>query len=793
YKIAKSGQTTEESFTNGTINNYITNITYGGSSAIGCTNSIVQVTKNNGAWNTNQYGTPLDNTEQTSSLTTYFTNTGTYTPVNNCSRIFITNTRSLGTIAPSNAAICGSHSQTFTYNGSLNNGDALIWTLYDENKNVKNTKTETYSGNASQKQYTTPTPLVDGDYTLVLQVKDICCGLSIPITAQLTVGTPKITSTSLSGQTICIGETTSLQVTTSGTNGTMSYSWNDAATGDNRTNLSPSATTTYTVTVAATLNSCTVTSTASATITVNKPNFTGLENGDFVWRGVNADWNTESNWYKYSNSNYIVATAEPTTNDNVYIGASTCIGTELPTASDEANVNNLTIESGKTLTLGNNTLNIAGNFNNAGTFDATSGTVKFVGNNNQNISNELVLDNVTFDKTPQTTITAANGITVNGTATFTKGIVNGNVTFTAAASVNGGNINSYINGSATKIGGGNQFLFPVGSNDVYGGVKGDFLGSRTVGYRFSTSEDGFTTDDMPVWWNPSAMCQEEGVASFSNISNKELWNIPDAMENVTIYWEGGSSRLNSDEPDNEWNNDYISFAFWSGSCWKNLQATSYGDQDRGYMEVSSIPAATRASRSLTMGSTSPGTLLPIELVSFTAECNESAAIISWTTATEKNNDHFVLERSADAENFSEIAVVAGAGNSIETLNYSFTDYNMLGGDNYYRLAQVDYDGKRNYSEIISAKCSDIAAESPIVTTYPNPFRDEITISLQNFNNQDAVIDIFDMLGRLVRTEKISSTLNDTQTTLQLGELKNSTYSIRVSTATFVINKTVVKQ
>ena len=65
--------------------------------------------------------------------------------------------------------------------------------------------------------------------------------------------------------------------------------------------------------------------------------------------------------------------------------------------------------------------------------------------------------------------------------------------------------------------------------------------------------------------------------------------------------------------------------------------------------------------------------LPIELLSFSVTCNGKFAELSWTTATERNNDHFSIERSDDAINFTEIARVAGKGNSIVLQNYEYND------------------------------------------------------------------------------------------------------------------------
>ena len=194
------------------------------------------------------------------------------------------------------------------------------------------------------------------------------------------------------------------------------------------------------------------------------------------------------------------------------------------------------------------------------------------------------------------------------------------------------------------------------------------------------------------------------------------------------------------------------------------------------------------------GSKDPSVVLPIELTSFTATCDGRSSLVEWSTATEKNNDYFSLEHSDDAINFTEIARVAGAGNSIESLDYSYTDYGIHGGDNYYRLVQVDYDGTRTVSEVIVANCIEPESDGePEVLAYPNPFNGELTLVLDNFSNRAATIEVYDMLGKLIYTNKIAAPQNSYETILNLSNLPPAAYTVRVSTNDFVINKNVVKQ
>lgn len=95
------------------------------------------------------------------------------------------------------------------------------------------------------------------------------------------------------------------------------------------------------------------------------------------------------------------------------------------------------------------------------------------------------------------------------------------------------------------------------------------------------------------------------------------------------------------------------------------------------------------------------TPLPVELTSFYAFCLQNSINITWRTASEKNNDYFLLERSINGFDFQRIAIVQGAGNTQLEQEYLFSDYDFLPGTSYYRLTQVDFDGKSETFDIIS--------------------------------------------------------------------------------------------
>ena len=411
-------------------------------------------------------------------------------------------------------------------------------------------------------------------------------------------------------------------------------------------------------------------------------------------------------------------------------------------------------------------------------------------------STKTTITGITMNKSSNN-LTLSGMLTVNGTAKFVKGNIIGNVTFTASATSENASINSYVDGTVTKKANASAFTFPTGSNGVLGALNVTTLGADTD-LRFNHDPDGFSASQMPVWWNQNNMCgPNEGNAKFDHVTNMYFWNLgssspmEDAVFTVTadddIHFNVAT--VEHEEPD-------IAMAIYDG-CWKNLGGTaSTNATSYTYISISDVYLpATRAGgdKIVTFGSIDHNTLLPIELVAFSAECKGSYAKISWTTATERNNDYFVLERSSDAINFDEVARLAGAGNSINPVDYTYNDYSVRGGDSYYRLVQVDYDGTRTVSEMIAVNCTIDAEGAPDVVAYPNPFGCDLTLRFENFGNMPASVEVYDMLGRLVMTTEVQCTQNEHEVVLHLESLSDATYNVRVSTAEFVINRKVVKE
>ena len=533
-------------------------------------------------------------------------------------------------------------------------------------------------------------------------------------------------------------------------------------------------------------------------ITIITPDVPNVSSYDYIWKGTSTDWNTASNWYVYNNG-YSIATEMPTEEHNIYIGPSQCVKTNWPSQTDEANAHDITIASGANLTVpAGKTLNITGNLDNIGTLVA-NGNVVFSGTesgDDQVISNDITLANVSFNNRGGD-IVPRGSMTITGDATFINGNVEGDVTFGENSSVeNAENMTfySFVDGTVIKEGNANGFTFPTGQTNVLGKIKVSSNASN-VSVRYFHNSEGFDESEYPRWWNPNNNC-DGNDPRFDHVSNLEYWNVAStAPLNATLTVSAKSGDAHFNEHTVTYDAADIYGAFWNGSCWENVGggSQSVSDELHGTISVDVTLPATRSTygKILSLGSIDHNTILPIELMSFTAACNGRYVNLEWTTATERNNDYFIIERSDDAINFTEIARVAGAGNSIEQLDYNYTDYSATSGDNYYRLVQVDYDGTRTASEIVVANCSEAEGE-PDVQVFPNPFHNDLTIHMENFGGTTVSIEVYDMLGRIVLQKTIGVDGSSEETMLQLDNLSNGTYNVRISTKELVINKQVVK-
>lgn len=141
--------------------------------------------------------------------------------------------------------------------------------------------------------------------------------------------------------------------------------------------------------------------------------------------------------------------------------------------------------------------------------------------------------------------------------------------------------------------------------------------------------------------------------------------------------------------------------------------------------------------------------LPIELLSFTGVNYNGKNDLSWITASEVNNDYFMLERSVDGISFDEFKKITGSGNTSVKSNYQCTDDEPF-DLTYYRLKNVDYDGTYYHSKIIALKNNSVKNGGELIV-YPTPSSGEkICIKLKGFHSEQKVLlNIVDVFGQTV--------------------------------------------
>lgn len=149
-------------------------------------------------------------------------------------------------------------------------------------------------------------------------------------------------------------------------------------------------------------------------------------------------------------------------------------------------------------------------------------------------------------------------------------------------------------------------------------------------------------------------------------------------------------------------------------------------------------------------------VVPVTLVSFDAARENNDVKLSWQTAQELNSDHFVVERSYDGTNFTNIATVDAAGNSSTILQYSYTDVNAnsFGGRVYYRLKMLDTDGTSAYSPIKLLNFAAIA-KSFVHKVAPTLLTAAEQVNIEMASDRDQLIhmQLVDAVGRILKIQK----------------------------------------
>ncbi len=462
--------------------------------------------------------------------------------------------------------------------------------------------------------------------------------------------------------------------------------------------------------------------------------------------------------------------------------------------------NNLTINSGTVTLTGSIIVN--GNLAGSGTLIPGSYNVTVYGNTTINsittgtgtttISgtspgiNAQTFYNLTISNT---TATLSGNITVNHILTLTSGKINlGAYKLTIA---NGGSISGY---SST------DYIFTNGSGTLEMTVT-------TAGATFYIG-DGYN----PITITPSGTATFDIAVSNGITENDGSTQVPDYSVNRTwtISCPGTSTSVTVTP---QWNNSTdlcagghydLKHAF---VAYRDITHTNIWTPSTSYYDISLEPDPTQYTVSsgpglisITMGDQynigvglGSASALPVTFLDFNAILNtDNTVLLNWETASEINNDYFGIERSTDGAFWQTIGQIPGHGNSQVTESYSFSDNlpGVIPSDViYYRLKQVDFNQKFEYSEI---RAVNIETNSLSLEMYPNPAGNALNLNWTNQDNSPVILKLINTTGSTIYTQNVSGKgLKNNQ--IDLSNFASGTYFLQIVSDKDVISKMVYKE
>ncbi len=330
-----------------------------------------------------------------------------------------------------------------------------------------------------------------------------------------------------------------------------------------------------------------------------------------------------------------------------------------------------------------------------------------------------------------------------------------------AAVVNASNA-GFVHGPVKKFGN-TDFTFPIGKNNTYRPASLSSI-SGAAGSAFTA--EYFNEAMLP----PLSLAHEPAL---HHVSDCEHWQIdrsgagtPNAF--VNLSWEDPVScgvTLLAD----------LRVAYWDdvAGLWMNRgNSATTGTPASGTVTSGTLQTSfTSAANYWTLASVSSENPLPIELLSFTAVPKNSKVDLRWSTASEQNNDHFTVERSADAMNFQALLQVPGAGNSQQIVNYADEDRQPLSGLSYYRLRQTDLDGTSEVSDAVPVFFSSSKGQ-PLQVLYGNN-----GLFVMHDFAPGSTLEVMDLTGRVVSSTGITG---QGLMKLPLDRMAHGVYLIRLS-------------
>lgn len=288
----------------------------------------------------------------------------------------------------------------------------------------------------------------------------------------------------------------------------------------------------------------------------------------------------------------------------------------------------------------------------------------------------------------------------------------------------GGGAGDSNNNTGTSGGDGGGIVFIL--------AKGDVGGSGTI----------TANGDTPPNTSSCSTCYGDAAGGGGGGGSVFIHSLAGTIRNITITANGGNGGTQNiitstgecESPGGGGGGGYIATTSTSGVT-RSVAGGNNGSTDSPPMVNFTPNGATKGAAGLTatlLTTFNPYSAtnnpLPVTLVSFIINTKNSNALAEWETASEKNNDYFLLERSEDGENFEVIGRIMGSGTTSAPHKYQYEDNMPLSGTSYYRLKQVDYDGKTETFKTIPFEFNRTVSELRILECSPNPFTTSIRLT-----------------------------------------------------------------
>ncbi len=453
---------------------------------------------------------------------------------------------------------------------------------------------------------------------------------------------------------------------------------------------------------------------------------------------------------------------------------------------------NVIIASSGTFLGGNGTHYVGGNWTNNGTFTANTSTLIFDGASAQIIegSSTTTYNNVTFSGGGKKNLSITQ--TVDGQASFSNGIVvstaSAPLVFSSTGTVTGAGENSFVSGPVTKSGTA-AFVYPVGKDTT------SFTHYQPLEIGVAAVSNTFTVE---YFRSGNAFMDRPKQFPVVAVSMCEYWNVDrsagSSAVDVTLHGNANSgcgTNTGASYFDGLSLND-LRVVHWNGTEWDDANTGTNAVAGTS-PNITVTAQGVNSFSPFSFGSVGSNPL-PVKLVQFTGKISDNNVVLRWSTASERNNDHFDVERSFNGTQFIKVGEVAGAGNSISTRYYSFNDpvAEMPQGAVYYRLKHVDYNQTAEYSSVIVlhiVKAGGVA----ITTVSPNPFGDRITVQYSTGVNGAVTVRLLNMHGVEVSQTHVEAVRGDNTVSFSTDAIAQGMYLLRIENANqAVTNKVLIK-